>query len=42
MGTSKVRVLADGWTVVTADGLPSSHFEDTVAVTKDGLKVLTA
>lgn len=41
MGTSKVRVLADGWTVVTADGLPSSHFEDTVAVTKDGLKVLT-
>lgn len=41
MGTPKVRVLGDNWTVVTTDGLPSSHFEDTVAITKDGLKVLT-
>lgn len=41
MGTPKVRVLANDWTVVTTDGLPSSHFEDTVAITKDGLKVLT-
>ncbi len=41
MGTPKVRVLSNDWTVVTTDGLPSSHFEDTVAITKDGLKVLT-
>ncbi len=41
MGTAKVRVLSNDWTVVTTDGLPSSHFEDTVAITKDGLKVLT-
>ncbi|MCK9547906.1 MAG: type I methionyl aminopeptidase [Sphaerochaeta sp.] len=41
MGTAKVRVLKDNWTVVTTDGLPSSHFEDTVAITNDGLKVLT-
>jgi len=41
MGTPKVRVLKDNWTVVTTDGLPSSHFEDTVAITTDGLKVLT-
>ncbi len=41
MGGPKVKVLSDKWTVVTTDGLPSSHFEDTVAITKDGLKVLT-
>ncbi len=41
MGTAKVRVLKDNWTVVTSDGLPSSHFEDTVAITNEGLKVLT-
>ncbi|HOE83849.1 MAG TPA: type I methionyl aminopeptidase [Sphaerochaeta sp.] len=41
LGTAKVRVLKDNWTVVTSDGLPSSHFEDTVAITNDGLRVLT-
>jgi methionyl aminopeptidase len=37
-----VRTLGDGWTVVTEDGLPSAHFEHTVAVTADGPLVLTA
>ena len=41
MGTSAVRVLDDKWTVVTADGLPSAHFEHTVLVTKDEPEVLT-
>jgi len=33
--------LADGWTVVTADGLPSAHFERTIAITTDGPVLLT-
>ncbi len=41
MGTEEVRTLADGWTVVTRDGLPSAHFEHTVAVTDHGPAVLT-
>lgn len=41
MGGSAVRVLDDKWTVVTADGLPSAHFEHTVLVTKDEPEVLT-
>jgi methionyl aminopeptidase len=32
MGTRKVRQLSDGWTIVTADGKPSAHFEHDVAV----------
>ena len=40
-GTHEVRVLPDGWTVVTADGKPSVHFEHTVAITQDGPRVLT-
>jgi len=31
----------DGWTIVTADGSPSAHFEHTVAVTDDGVDILT-
>jgi methionyl aminopeptidase len=42
VGTPKVRTLADGWTVVTADGSLSAHFEHTVAVRPDGGQVLTA
>jgi methionyl aminopeptidase len=34
--------LDDGWTVVTADGSLSAHFEHTIAVTEDGHEVLTA
>ncbi|MFQ3586718.1 MAG: type I methionyl aminopeptidase [Fimbriimonadaceae bacterium] len=41
MGTAKVRTLADNWTIVTADGKPSAHFEHTVAITKDGPDILT-
>lgn len=33
--------LEDGWTVVTADGTLSAHFEDTIAITNDGTVVLT-
>ncbi len=33
MGTYEVKTLPDGWTVVTADGRPSAHFEHTVAIT---------
>ncbi len=41
LGTHKVQTLADGWTVVTEDGLPSAHFEHTIAVTEDGPVILT-
>jgi methionyl aminopeptidase len=41
-GAAAVATKPDGWTVVTADGLPSAHFEHTVAVTTDGADVLTA
>ena len=40
-GTWEVNVLEDNWTAVTSDGRSSVHFEDTVAVTKDGNEVLT-
>lgn len=41
LGTEKVKVLDDGWTVITADGKPSAHFEHTIAVTRDGPVILT-
>lgn len=41
-GAREIRTLADEWTVVTADGSLSAHFEHTVAVTADGPRVLTA
>jgi methionyl aminopeptidase len=41
MGTYEVRTLPDGWTVVTADGQPSAHFEHTVAITDKGPDILT-
>ena len=34
--------LDDGWTVATADGSLSAHFEDTVAITENGAEVLTS
>jgi methionyl aminopeptidase len=40
-GSARSRVLADGWTVVTADGRRSAHFEHTVAITDAGPEVLT-
>jgi methionyl aminopeptidase len=41
-GGWETRVLRDEWTVVTADGSLSAHFEHTIAVTEDGHEVLTA
>jgi methionyl aminopeptidase len=41
LGTEKVKVLDDGWTVITTDGKPSAHFEHTIAVTRDGPVILT-
>jgi methionyl aminopeptidase len=40
-GGPAVRVLGDKWTAVTADGSDSAHFEHTVAVTKNGPRILT-
>ena len=39
-GTYEVRVLSDGWTVVTADGKRSAHFEHTIAITDGGAEIL--
>jgi methionyl aminopeptidase len=41
-GTYEVRVLSDGWTVVTADGKRSAHFEHTITITDDGAEILSA
>ena len=42
LGSPETRVLGDGWTVVTTDGSRAAHWENTVAVTDEGLWVLTA
>ncbi|SRR5690606_5074284 len=41
LGTTETVVLADEWTVVTADGSRAAHWEHTVAVTEDGPRILT-
>lgn len=41
MGTWKVETLDDGWTCVTQDGMPSAHYENTVALTENGAEILT-
>ena len=41
LGTDKVHVATDGWTILTADGSRSAHFEHTVLITKDGAEILT-
>ena len=41
LGSEATRVLEDGWSVVTADGSLSAHFEHTVALTQQGSQVLT-
>ncbi|MBN2255292.1 MAG: type I methionyl aminopeptidase, partial [Deltaproteobacteria bacterium] len=40
-GTYHVKVMKDGWTVVTSDGKLSAHFEHTVAITEDGPDILS-
>jgi len=42
MRSHEVKVLADGWTAVTADGLPSAHFEHSVVVREEGGEILSA
>jgi len=41
VGSAGTRTMPDQWTIVTADGSRSAHFEHTVAVTADGPRVLT-
>ena len=41
MGTWECKILDNGWTAVTKDGLPSAHFEQTVAITEKGPEILT-
>jgi methionyl aminopeptidase len=41
LGTHEVKVLADGWTVVTKDAKASAHFEHTIALTPEGPEILT-
>ncbi len=41
VGDYKISFKPDGWTTVTADGMPSAHFEHTVAITANGPEILT-
>ena len=41
LGSFEVKTMPDGWTVVTADGQPSAHFEHMVAITDNGPDILT-
>ena len=41
MGGEEVRDMKDGWTVKTADGSLSAHYENTVALTSQGVLILT-
>ena len=41
VGGAKTRTLSDKWTIVTADGSRSAHFEHTVAITENGPRILT-
>ena len=41
LGTHKVYILDDDWTIITRDGKPSAHYEHSVVVTKDGYQILT-
>jgi methionyl aminopeptidase len=42
LGTKNVKQLKDGWTIVTADGKPSAHYEHTIVVRKNGAEVLSS
>ena len=41
LGTEKIYILDDDWTIITRDGKPAAHFEHTILVTKDGYEILT-
>ena len=40
-GVYQVDFLSDGWSVVTKDRRPSAHYENTVAITENGVEILT-
>jgi methionyl aminopeptidase len=42
LGTDRVKLSNDGWTVVTADGSMSAHFEHTIILTDEGFEIITA
>ena len=42
MGKKNVRQERDGWTITTADGLPSAHYEHTIAITSDKADILSS
>ena len=41
LGTPNIYILDDDWTIITADGKPSAHFEHTIVVEKQGYTILT-
>jgi methionyl aminopeptidase len=41
LGKYAVKTLSDGWTVVTADGSLSAHYENTIIITKEAPELLT-
>ncbi len=41
MGTHHIRQLSDGWTVITEDGLPAAHYENTILITEGEPELLT-
>jgi methionyl aminopeptidase len=42
IGTADVKIMPDHWTYETTDGSAAAHFEHTIAITEDGIRVLTA
>ncbi|HYM84838.1 MAG TPA: type I methionyl aminopeptidase [Candidatus Dormibacteraeota bacterium] len=42
LGSPRVGILDDGWTIVTRDGSPAAHFEHTIAITEQGPEILTS
>ena len=41
LGKRNVVLHHNGWTVLTEDGLPSAHYENTVIITDDGVEIIT-
>lgn len=41
LGTARIKPLRDGWGVITADHMPSAHYENTIVITDDGCEILT-
>jgi methionyl aminopeptidase len=41
MGKKEIAMLRDGWGIVTRDGQPSAHYENTVLITHEGVEILT-